>query len=261
VAKREGLSKKLRFEVFKRDSFTCQYCGRKSPDVILQVDHIEPVSRGGDSSIINLITSCFDCNSGKSDRPLSSNDLLDKQRAQLEQLNERREQLEMMLEWAQSLRQFDLSMAEKLGEYWSGLTDDQFYLNDTGMASLRKLLTKFPPDKIMEAMKIAVSRYVRTESNGKHVPESVSIAWSKVGGIATIADKPQIDQDCYYARAILRKRLPYLPETAMWCFFNDAKKAGVDGAVLVDIAKTCGSWTEWKEAMTEEIAEAKRCLE
>lgn len=29
---RKQLSKKLRFEVFKRDSFTCQYCGKKSPE-------------------------------------------------------------------------------------------------------------------------------------------------------------------------------------------------------------------------------------
>ena len=32
--KRRAVSKKLRFEVFKRDSFTCQYCGRKAPDII-----------------------------------------------------------------------------------------------------------------------------------------------------------------------------------------------------------------------------------
>lgn len=30
MAKRKSLSKKIRFEVFKRDSFTCQYCGRKA---------------------------------------------------------------------------------------------------------------------------------------------------------------------------------------------------------------------------------------
>ena len=46
-AKRKALSQKIRFEVFKRDSFTCQYCGRKAPDVVLQVDHIVPVAKGG----------------------------------------------------------------------------------------------------------------------------------------------------------------------------------------------------------------------
>ena len=50
--KRKNLPKKIRFEVFKRDSFTCQYCGRMAPDVILEVDHILPVAEGGTNNII-----------------------------------------------------------------------------------------------------------------------------------------------------------------------------------------------------------------
>ena len=57
MAERKPIPKKLRFEVFKRDRFTCQYCGRMSPDVILEVDHIKPVAEGGEDEILNLITS------------------------------------------------------------------------------------------------------------------------------------------------------------------------------------------------------------
>lgn len=64
-------SKRLRFEVFHRDSFTCQYCGRRPPEVVLELDHIYPQSRGGQSEELNLITSCLDCNRGKSDKILS----------------------------------------------------------------------------------------------------------------------------------------------------------------------------------------------
>lgn len=59
------VSQKLRFDVFKRDSFTCQYCGRKSPEVILEADHITPKSKGGLDTLDNLITSCRECNRGK----------------------------------------------------------------------------------------------------------------------------------------------------------------------------------------------------
>ena len=59
------LSPKVRFEVLKRDHFTCQYCGRKSPEVELEVDHIEPYSKTKDNSMENLITACKDCNRGK----------------------------------------------------------------------------------------------------------------------------------------------------------------------------------------------------
>ena len=64
--KRKAIGDKLRFEVFKRDNFKCQYCGMSAPDVVLNVDHIDPVSNGGENNILNLITSCRDCNSGKS---------------------------------------------------------------------------------------------------------------------------------------------------------------------------------------------------
>lgn len=69
---RKPLSKKMRFDVFKRDSFTCQYCGSTPPTVVLEVDHIHPVSKGGRNMIDNLITACFDCNRGKAAGLLSS---------------------------------------------------------------------------------------------------------------------------------------------------------------------------------------------
>lgn len=58
---------KTRFMVLTRDNYTCQYCGRKAPEVILNIDHIKPKSKGGDNKIENLITACRDCNFGKSD--------------------------------------------------------------------------------------------------------------------------------------------------------------------------------------------------
>lgn len=44
--KRKAISKKIRFEVFKRDSFRCQYCGSSAPDILLQIDHIKPIKGG-----------------------------------------------------------------------------------------------------------------------------------------------------------------------------------------------------------------------
>ncbi len=63
--KRKGLSKRLRYEILRRDCFTCQYCGGKAPATRLHVDHIEPVSKGGTDDPRNLRTACIDCNLGK----------------------------------------------------------------------------------------------------------------------------------------------------------------------------------------------------
>jgi hypothetical protein len=70
VSRRTGLSVRVRFEAFKRDRFTCQYCGKHPPDVLLEADHILPVSAGGADTIENLVTACQECNRGKSDRLL-----------------------------------------------------------------------------------------------------------------------------------------------------------------------------------------------
>lgn len=65
-----SLSKKLRFEIFKRDAYTCRYCGHHPPDVKLEVDHVVPICEGGSNDPANLVTSCFACNRGKSGRGL-----------------------------------------------------------------------------------------------------------------------------------------------------------------------------------------------
>ena len=115
--KRKNIPNKLRFEVFKRDSFTCQYCGQSAPNVVLEVYHLLPVSKGGDNDILNLITSCWTCNNGKSNILLTDNTMLEKQKAQLDELNEKRLQLEMMIEWRESLNNLDDDIAQKIADY------------------------------------------------------------------------------------------------------------------------------------------------
>ena len=55
----------LRFEVLRRDNFTCRYCGRKAPQVELHIDHVIPWKDVKKHDINNLVTSCKDCNLGK----------------------------------------------------------------------------------------------------------------------------------------------------------------------------------------------------
>jgi 5-methylcytosine-specific restriction endonuclease McrA len=73
IEARKAISKTLRFEIFKRDSFTCQYCGERPPNVALEVDHIVAVAMGGKTEAGNLVTACKDCNRGKGKRTLTSN--------------------------------------------------------------------------------------------------------------------------------------------------------------------------------------------
>lgn len=60
-----AVTKRLRFEILRRDDHTCQYCGAKAPDVKLTVDHVVPTALGGDDKPTNLLAACADCNGGK----------------------------------------------------------------------------------------------------------------------------------------------------------------------------------------------------
>ena len=59
---------RLRFKVLQRDHFRCCACGASpsvTPGVLLQIDHINPWSKGGETRLENLQTLCSDCNQGK----------------------------------------------------------------------------------------------------------------------------------------------------------------------------------------------------
>ena len=59
----------IRYNVLKRDNFSCQICGITAKDgAKLQVDHIIPVSKGGKTVMSNLQTLCERCNIGKSNK-------------------------------------------------------------------------------------------------------------------------------------------------------------------------------------------------
>ena len=57
-----------RRNIFKRDRFTCQYCGAQPGSEELTIDHVQPRSRGGTSTWENCVLACIECNSKKADR-------------------------------------------------------------------------------------------------------------------------------------------------------------------------------------------------
>lgn len=67
------ITKSLRFEILKRDNYKCRICGNSpsvNPEIILHIDHIIPVKKGGRTVYSNLQTLCSECNLGKSDKSL-----------------------------------------------------------------------------------------------------------------------------------------------------------------------------------------------
>ena len=54
--------------IFIRDNFTCQYCGKELPIKELTVDHVIPRSKGGKDTWDIVVTSCKTCNNKKGDK-------------------------------------------------------------------------------------------------------------------------------------------------------------------------------------------------
>lgn len=59
-----------RLKIFERDEYKCRYCAKQLTRFTATLDHVQPVSRGGDNSYDNLATSCLHCNSQRGNRPV-----------------------------------------------------------------------------------------------------------------------------------------------------------------------------------------------
>lgn len=64
-----------RRNLFKRDRYTCQYCGSQPGPESLTIDHVTPKSRGGISSWENCVLACIECNKRKANKTVDESGL------------------------------------------------------------------------------------------------------------------------------------------------------------------------------------------
>lgn len=180
--KRKSLPKKVRFEVLKRDKFTCQYCGATAPDAVLHIDHIEPVATGGSDEIVNLITACAGCNLGKGAVRLDDDAAVNKQRRHLEAMEDRRQQLQMMAEWRQEVadtRSEECRIA--VTAFNANLTGK--CLNEFGEQRMMKLLVRFSLTELLNAIDISVQYLTDDDKREDTYTASIERALDSLGGI------------------------------------------------------------------------------
>lgn len=233
-----SVSQKMRFEVFKRDSFTCQYCGRSAPDVLLEADHVEPESKGGKGTMLNLITACFDCNRGKSATPLSDQSVLEKQKRQLAELQGKREQLDMMFKWQSALMQIDQDAVDKVCAIWLELVPD-YRVAPKGMRTIGKLIKKFGVSDVIQAMRTVLEQY---ELN---TVDQINFAFTKIAGVCRVSRLDPKERELFYIRGILRNRTGIVD----WRVMADLRAMVAIGASiegLTDLAKRVNNWSEWR---------------
>lgn len=255
---RKGIRKSVRFEVFKRDSFTCQYCGQKAPDVVLHVDHIHPVADGGSNDILNLVTACEDCNAGKSDRVLSDESVAEKARAQATAIQERRNQLQMISEWHMSLSCVDDEAVIGLERlWWKSLGVDGKCLTADGQDELRRLAKRIGYELTCRAIVAAAGKFLLSgEQRDDDCLDEAFSSIGKIGGVMkAAADDPGVER-LFFIRGILRKRIVIYSERGCIAFLKDARAAGVCVDFMEEAAKRCRSWTQFRTEVEEELSMA-----
>ena len=173
-----AITKKLRFEVFKRDGFRCVYCGKCPPEVILEIDHIDPKSKGGKDDINNLITACFDCNRGKRNIPLSK--VPPKLSDNLNVLKEQESQIREYRKFINKINQRKKKDIESVDKIYQKAFEGWQLSENFKNIKLKKFLEKLPKHEVIEAMELAVDRLPGKRDQA--VKYFCGICWRKIKG-------------------------------------------------------------------------------
>lgn len=244
--KRKAISQKLRFEVFKRDNFTCQYCGRMAPDVILEVDHINPVKNGGKNTILNLITSCKDCNRGKGAKELTDGQVIKQQQEQLKELNDRRQQLKLMLKWKKELEKLEEEKVNSIESIFIEKLEVNF--SDAGRRDIRKLIKNYGLEEVIESTNLSINQYY---TGGK---ESADNVFSYIPKICTNRRQQKNNPFIYksnYIKAIIRNRFGIYNNNRLWTLLQSLVVDEESFSTIKDIACQASGWKDFFDLVNE----------
>jgi hypothetical protein len=173
-----SISRKIRFETFKRDGFKCAYCGKSPPQVILEIDHIDPRAAGGQDNINNLITACFDCNRGKRNIPLTK-----APPTLSENLAVLKEQEEQLGEYRRFVRKIERRVQGEVAEIdavYSEAYPGWQFSDKFKRASLKTFLRFLPKHEIINSLEIAISKYPRDKD--RVINYFCGICWHRIKG-------------------------------------------------------------------------------
>ena len=259
MANRKSISKKVRFDVFKRDHFTCQYCGRMAPDVTLECDHIISAAKGGQNEYMNLITSCYDCNRGKGAKLLTEDLELQKQKLQLKELSDKREQLQFLIQWREELKGLNQETVDFLA---NEINNNVLIANDetislTGKEGIKKWLTKFSVNELLDAIEISQNQYCKHDHSGKITEESFGKFWDMIPRIAfnkrnKTPEQFTIENKAKYLFAVLRNRFGtylYKNKEKMIHQLIMVLTAGANYKVLYELVSKCDNLSEYEDEL------------
>lgn len=205
-----AVSKRLRYEILRRDNHACRYCGKVAPDVELRVDHVVPVALGGSDDPSNLVAACEPCNTGKSSSSPDAALVADISADAFRWNRAMKEAAEFLL--AEFREREDLR--ERFLAKWNQWTTGSSYRpqNLPLDAGWRHSIDNFmaaglPLEMLFECVDAAMAaKHVTPENTFRYM---CGIAWKKVGELREVAsalvhaDQPQQDANPITGEATL----------------------------------------------------------
>jgi hypothetical protein len=158
-APRKAISRRLRFEILRRDNNTCRYC--HATDTPLVIDHVKPVALGGTDDPSNLVAACKDCNAGKTSTSPDGALVAEVSDEQMRWAAAVKAAADAMLAGDDALRK----RLDAIGDYWDSLIPEyrrsqpRYRLPSDWRQTIAGLLTAGLPDvMVLDSMDVAASR-------------------------------------------------------------------------------------------------------
>lgn len=237
MAKPKTIPKKIQKEVLRQDAFKCVFCGQSAPDVYLHICYIIPAESGGKASLDNLTAICGKC----CNQPSTA--------------KQQQEQFDMYTEWLKDNNyQTDHILEQKVDvvcEHFKEIVQG-YSVNDNGRINIRKDISRFGFNAVIQALNKSAKQYLRQGADGKHTQESVEKVLEYVPRICFVEAKKENDPsfaERAYIKGIMRNRFQYFHPYKAEGIIQDAHERGVPLSDIKEAALTATSWTAFGMAV------------
>jgi len=248
-----NLSPSLRRLILERDEFTCTECGQQVPKVLLYIDKIlSPETEAAlgtqpeEDKYTCLCESCYKQAHGHLQIKAAT------------RTAERRQQLEMMVEWRREKRGLESDTIAYLIDYINGKIEP-YSLSKSGEKDIRVAVKKSNFTEALNAVDETFDHYV-TYDNGDDINQkSVNTFISKIGGYLYINSLPPVEQEIYHVCNSCRSHFDYWGPQKGKAYVEDYVSAlrdyGWDELQILDDLKNellkesnkKKNWSEWRD--------------
>ena len=253
--------KRIKFEVFEKDSFKCQYCGSVAPIVTLQLRRIQEIQQSEkwlDTAFLS--TSCAACEkkqAGEAENAKRSEFI------SIDELEERLQQLKMLINWRKGMLKIRKQQLANLVQYWENKVPKS-PVDNIQRREILRYINKFSGDEIRAAMDMAADKFLKTEADGSLNQESISNALHKIPEIC--AQKTQIANNhetdgLFQINELLKTNITgFFDSRRAFQWLNYARSWEISLDDLTTMASAVTSWTQFSLNIDKMVEKQKYFL-